>query len=170
MLNSFPAPRRGKIIRFSPLKVKILKFLAMFHTNHQKYTRRRSFLQYLNSYFLFYLGWSGSFSTKQEKYIMKVVQIWTIHLQKCNNWVCPKKSGPFHWLGAYLGPRGVTPRAIVQFLGAWEARKKKSGFSYFVLQGVQHSLQWYAAHYLQLKYWHGKNVRAWVSMVSYLKK
>ena len=34
----------------------------------QKYTRQRSFLQYLNSDFLFYLGWSGSVSTKQAKY------------------------------------------------------------------------------------------------------
>ena len=33
----------------------------------QKYTRRRFFLQYLNSDFLFYLGWSGSLSTKQAK-------------------------------------------------------------------------------------------------------
>jgi hypothetical protein len=34
----------------------------------QKYTRRRSFLQYLNSDFLFYLGWSGNVSTKQAEY------------------------------------------------------------------------------------------------------
>ena len=32
------------------------------------YTRQKSFLQYLNSDFLFYLGWSGSVSTKQAKY------------------------------------------------------------------------------------------------------
>ena len=34
----------------------------------QKYTRRRSFLQYQNSDFLFYLGWSGSLSANQAQY------------------------------------------------------------------------------------------------------
>ena len=29
-------------------------------------------------------------------------QKYTIYLQKYNNWVCPKKSGPFHWLGVDL--------------------------------------------------------------------
>jgi hypothetical protein len=59
-------------------------------------------------------------------------------LQKYNNWVCPKKSAPFHWLGVHLNlfkvlghtwdPSGVTPRVITQFLGAWEARKKRGVF------------------------------------------
>ena len=29
---------------------------------------------------------------------------------------------------AYLGPRGITLRAVAQFLGGWEARKKRGGF------------------------------------------
>ena len=29
---------------------------------------------------------------------------------------------------AYSGPRGITPRAVAQFLGAWEARKKEGVF------------------------------------------
>ena len=55
--------------------------------------------------------------------------------------VCPKKSGPFHWLGvdlnlfkAYLGPHGVTPRAIDQFL---EPGKKRV-FSKFGLHPLVH--------------------------------
>ena len=141
MLNSFPAPRRGKIIRFSPLKVKILKFLAMFHTNHQKYTRRRSFLQYLNSDFLFYLGWSGSLSTKQAKYNEGC----SIYLQKYNNWTCPKKSGPFHWLGVDLNLFKVLghtwdPASNSSIFRSIKSQEKKWGFSYFVLPPLLHTV------------------------------
>ena len=36
-----------------------------------------------------------------------------------------------------MGPRGVTPRAIAQFLGAWEARRKE-GISDFGLHPLVH--------------------------------
>ena len=73
------------IISWQQLKSKIMNFQELIHsvshyfaeysskihhsnTYLQKYTTRRSFLQYLNSDFLFYLGWSGSLSTKQANY------------------------------------------------------------------------------------------------------
>ena len=58
-------------------------------------------------------------------------------MQKYNNWVYPKKSGSFHWLGvvlnlfkAYLGPRGITLGAcsLISRGMAWEARKKEGFF------------------------------------------
>jgi hypothetical protein len=55
-------------------------------------------------------------------------------LQKYNNWVSSKKSGPFHWLGVDLNLSKVLGHtwdpmgAIDQFLGSWEARKKRVGF------------------------------------------
>ena len=50
------------------LSIILAKFFQKRYVYEQKYTTRRSFLQYLNSDFLFYLGWSGSLSTKQAKY------------------------------------------------------------------------------------------------------
>ena len=50
------------------LSIILAKFFQKRYVYEQKYTRRRSFLQYLNSDFLYYLGWSGSVSTKQAKY------------------------------------------------------------------------------------------------------
>jgi hypothetical protein len=38
------------------------------------------------------------------------------------------RSEPFQGSWAYLGPCGVTSGAIAQFLGAWEARKKRGVF------------------------------------------
>ena len=38
------------------------------------------------------------------------------------------RSEPFQGSWAYLGPHGVTPRAIAHFLGAWEAREKEGVF------------------------------------------
>ena len=46
------------------------------------------------------------------------------------------RSEPFQGSWAYLGPRGVTPGAIAQFLGAWEARKKEF-FIYFGLHQLK---------------------------------
>ena len=78
---------------------------------------------------------------------MRVVQSSTTYFQNDNNWVCPKKKWPISLAGgssepsqgswAYLGPLGITPRAVAQFQGAWEARKKEF-FSDFGLYPLVH--------------------------------
>ena len=47
------------------------------------------------------MSWSGSVSTKQAKYNEDCSKL-NYYLQKYNNWVCPKKSGPIHWFGVDL--------------------------------------------------------------------
>ena len=72
---------------------------------------------------IFSFTWAGlAASHKSSTIYLKFVQSY-------NNWVCPKKSGlfqlawgryePFQGFWAYLGPCGVTPRAIAQFLQAF---------------------------------------------------
>ena len=97
------------ILRRSTLFWKKFVNLALFHKkaieysnnelDNQRYRTQRAWLHYKNFDFLSHLSWSGSFPQSKHN-IMKVVQ--TIYLQKYNKRVCPKKSGPFHWLGVDL--------------------------------------------------------------------
>ena len=59
---------------------------------------------YSTKILIFSFTWAGGLAVfPQIKHnIMKVVQSQTILLQKYNNWVYPKKCGPFYWLGVDL--------------------------------------------------------------------
>ena len=107
----------------------------------QKYTRRRSFLQYQNSDFLFYLGWSGSLSTNQAQYNegcsklnYLLAEVSGFALKKWPISLAGVSSEPFQGFWAYLGPHGITPGAVAQFLG----QEKNRGFSDFVLFSLVH--------------------------------
>ena len=63
----------GFLYQFLYGPVAVLAWRVRFFLIKNISTRRNFFLQYLNSDFLFYVGWSGSVSTKQAN-IMKVVQ------------------------------------------------------------------------------------------------
>ena len=84
------------------------------------------------------MGWSGSVFTKHAKYYEGCLKLNYVHtyriiitgfaLKILAHSLAWGRSEPFQGSLAYLGPHGVTPRVIANFLGAWEARKKRGGF------------------------------------------
>ena len=69
-------------------------------------------------------------------------------------------SEPFQGSWAYLGPHGITPGVVAQFLGAWETRKKEGVFfTDFVFYQLLHS-----------KFLRAESGKSFVSTASHLGK
>ena len=82
-------------------------------------------------------------------------------------WAAGGSSEPSQGSWAYLGPRGITPWVVAQFLGAWEARKKKRGFSDFFLElwlFIPKTRNYQSSHDMVLRNYHFTNLQKnWIT-------